>query len=44
MDFRHLAIEKEVLQQSKKRQPRKIEIGGINFFLQPYGLAPAIRC
>jgi hypothetical protein len=37
IDFRHLAIEKEVLRQSKKRQPSKIEIGGINFFLQPYG-------
>jgi hypothetical protein len=37
IDFRHLAIEKEVLRQSKKREPRKIEIGGIDFFLQPYG-------
>jgi hypothetical protein len=26
-----------VLRQSKKRDPRKIKIGGINFFLQPYG-------
>jgi hypothetical protein len=37
IDFRHLAIEKEVLRQSKKREPKKIEIGGVEFFLQPHG-------
>ena len=37
LDFGQLGIEKEVLRQSKKREPKKIEIGGIDFFLQPYG-------
>ncbi len=37
LNFGQIAIEKEVLRQSKKREPRKIEIGGVEFFLQPYG-------
>ncbi len=37
LDFGQLAIDKEILRQSKKREPKKIELGGIDFFLQPYG-------
>jgi hypothetical protein len=37
LNFLQLASEKEALRQSKKHEPRKIEIGGIEFFLQPYG-------
>ncbi|WP_217703467.1 MULTISPECIES: hypothetical protein [Oxalobacteraceae] len=37
IDFGQLAIDKEVLRQSKKREPQKIEIGGVEFFLRPNG-------
>jgi hypothetical protein len=37
LNFGQLAIEKEVLRQRKKREPLKIELGGVDFFLQPYG-------
>ena len=37
LDFSALGLEKERLRQSKKREPTKIELGGKEFLLQPYG-------
>lgn len=37
LDFFQLSLEKEVLRQNKKRDPKKITLGGTDFFLQPYG-------
>lgn len=37
LNFSALGLEKERLRQSKKREPAKIELGGKEFLLQPYG-------
>lgn len=37
LDFNRLSVEKERLKHSKKREPTKIELGGKEFLLQPYG-------
>ena len=37
LDFARLAIEKEALRQMKRAEPKVINIGGIDFLLQPYG-------
>jgi hypothetical protein len=37
LNFSQLALEKERLRQSKKREPVKVELGGREFLLQPYG-------
>jgi hypothetical protein len=37
IDFRTLAVIKEQLRMDKSREPRAVKLGGIEFFLQPYG-------
>lgn len=37
LNFNALGLEKERLRQSKKREPMKIDLGGTEFLLQPYG-------
>lgn len=37
LNFEQLAIEKEVLRQVKHADPKAINLGGIEFLLQPYG-------
>lgn len=37
LDFAQLAIEKEALRQLKRSEPKVINLGGIEFLLQPYG-------
>ena len=37
LDFEQLAIEKETLRQLKQPEPKVINLGGIDFLLQPYG-------
>ena len=37
LNFSKLAAMKEVLRQGKKREPSKITLGEVDFFLQPYG-------
>ncbi|HNB02288.1 MAG TPA: hypothetical protein PLK61_10815 [Nitrosomonas sp.] len=37
LDFEQLAIEKETLRQLKQPEPKVINLGGIEFLLQPYG-------
>lgn len=37
LDFGRLAMEKEQLRQDKRRDPVAVTLGGVEFFLQPYG-------
>lgn len=37
LDFARLAIEKEALRQIKHAEPKVINLGGVDFLLQPYG-------
>lgn len=37
LDFRQLAVEKEMLRQANSRDPKVITLGGMEFLLYPYG-------
>jgi len=37
LDYKRLAVEKETLRQNKSRDPKVIELGGIEFLFHPYG-------
>ena len=37
IDFEALSLEREILRQQKSRDPKVIELGGVEYLLQPYG-------